>query len=105
MALAATAAALVACSSSSSNSPSGTSGSAVDSCNAVCQKQGDKMCPNPLMVTVDQCKQLCGAFVGSASAACQAEIKAQSDCQLMQQDICTSEQACKMNGDAGSACM
>src|SRR5260221_14731037 len=95
--------ALVACGSDSK--PAGSSSGALESCNNVCQKQSDKMCPNAFMVTVDQCKQLCAGVVGASSAACQAEIKAQSDCQLAKPDVCTSEAACTMTGDGGTACM
>jgi hypothetical protein len=101
MAALAMGACLAAC-GSSDDKPAGSASGAVEACSQVCVKQGEKMCPNPFMITVDQCKQLCAAF-GQASAACQAEIKAQSDCQLMQSDICMSEAAC--SGDGGTACM
>ena len=94
-------AALFACSSDDKPAPSG--GGAVESCSSVCQKQADQNCPNPFMITADQCKQLCAAVVMAGSDACKAEIKARSDCQLMQQDICKSETACA--GDGGTACM
>jgi len=104
MGVAAVGAALVACSSSDSK-PTGSSGGALESCNNVCQMEGDKMCPNPLMITVALCQQICAAVAMAGSPACQAEIKAQSDCQLAKPDICTSLAACSMTGDAGSACM
>ena len=88
---------------SGDDKPAGSTSGAVESCNQVCQKQADKMCPNPFMISVDDCKQLCGAVGSAGSPACQAEIKAQSDCQLMQPDICTAEAAC--SGDGGTACM
>ena len=85
--------------------PAGSGNAAVDSCNKVCEKTGEKMCPSPIMVTVEQCKQLCAAIVGSAPPACQAESKAEADCQLAQPDICMAEAACRTSADAGSACM
>ncbi len=96
---------LVAACSSNSDQPAGSGSDAIASCNKVCDKQGEKMCSGPIMVSVDDCKQLCAAFVNASSPACQAQIKAESDCQLMQSDICTSEDACKTKPDAGSACM
>ncbi len=86
---------------SSSNEPAGSSAAAVDSCNKVCDKEAEKMCPNPFMLTVEQCKQLCAA-VAAASPACQAQLKAKSDCELAADNICMTPESCQ--GDGGT-CM
>jgi hypothetical protein len=96
---------LLAACSGSSDQPASSGSEAVASCNKVCEKQGEKACSGPIMVSVDDCKQLCAGIVSVASPACQAQIKSESDCQLMQPDICTSEDACKTKADAGAACM
>ncbi len=73
---------VVACGSDDDDSGGGTAKLA--SCKQVCDKQGT--CSNQFF-TVDDCKQICDAFA-QASAKCQDALKAQSDCQIAQADIC-----------------
>jgi hypothetical protein len=84
------------------DSSAGASSSGVTVCGQVCDKQAAQMCPNPLMITVDQCKQICGAF-GQTTADCQAKLGDLSNCELMQPDICSTGVACKPQNDAMTA--
>jgi hypothetical protein len=57
------------------------------SCKQVCDKSGGAMCP--ISLPVDTCKQLCDAHA-QAPVACQDALKALSDCQLTQTDVCAA---------------
>ena len=59
----------------------------LESCKQVCDKSATASCV--LMLPVDLCKQVCDAHA-QAPAACQDALKAVSDCQLTQTDICTA---------------
>jgi hypothetical protein len=75
---------VVGCSSDDDNG--GGSTAKLASCKQVCDKSG--ACPNAIF-TVADCKQLCDAFA-QASASCQDALKAESDCQLAQADVCAN---------------
>ncbi|HYQ04782.1 MAG TPA: hypothetical protein VER96_39175 [Polyangiaceae bacterium] len=73
---------VVGCGGDDSNSGSNNSAK-LESCKQVC----DKSVNCPIAFPADTCKQLCDAH-SQASAACQDALKAVSDCQLKQADIC-----------------
>jgi hypothetical protein len=64
---------------------SGGSEAKLASCKQVCDKSATASCV--ISLPVDTCKQLCDAFA-QTSAACQDALKAVSDCQLTQADVC-----------------
>jgi len=76
---------VVGCGSDDSNN-SGNNSAKLASCKQVCEKQAAASCP--IAFPVDDCKQICDAH-SQASAACQDALKANSDCQLAQADICS----------------
>lgn len=57
------------------------------SCKQVCEKQASASCP--ISLPIDACKQICDAH-SQASAVCQDALKALSDCQLTQPDVCAA---------------
>lgn len=57
------------------------------SCKQVCEKAATASCP--ISLPLDACKQICDAHA-QTPAACQDALKALSDCQLTQADICTA---------------
>ena len=59
----------------------------LESCKQVCDRSATAACG--LSVPVDLCKQLCDAHA-QAPAACQDALKAVSDCQLTQTDVCAA---------------
>ena len=73
---------LVAC--GGDDDDKGGSSAKLESCKTVCEKTAAGGCQ---FLAVDDCKKLCDAFA-QASAACQDAVKAQSDCQLAQADVC-----------------
>ena len=64
---------------------SGGSAAKLVSCKQVCEKSAAASCV--ISLPVDACKQLCDAYA-QTSAACQDAVKAVSDCQLTQADVC-----------------
>jgi hypothetical protein len=56
------------------------------SCKQVCDKSATASCV--ISLPADTCKQLCDAYA-QTSAACQDAVKAVSDCQLAQTDVCS----------------
>lgn len=69
------------------------------SCKQVCEKQSMVTCP--ISFPLEACKQICDAHA-QAPAACQDALKALSDCQLTQPDIC-SDSGCQTQSDAYDA--
>ena len=63
----------------------GGSAAKLESCKQVCAKSST--CP--ISFPIDTCKQLCDAHA-QAPAACQDALKAVSDCQLAQADVCSA---------------
>jgi hypothetical protein len=55
------------------------------SCKQVCDKSSMATCP--ISLPVDTCKQICDAHA-QTPVACQDALKAVSDCQLTQTDVC-----------------
>lgn len=74
----------VACGDDDDDSSGGAA--AVASCKQVCTKMSGANCP--LDLGADFCNQVCDAHT-QAPAACQNALKAVSDCQLAQADICS----------------
>ncbi|HYQ43296.1 MAG TPA: hypothetical protein VER11_15050 [Polyangiaceae bacterium] len=77
----------------------GDSSAKLASCKQVCEKQSTVTCP--ISFPLETCKQLCDAHA-QAPAACQDALKALSDCQLMQADIC-SDSGCETQSNAYDA--
>lgn len=77
----------------------GDSSAKLASCKQVCEKQSTVTCP--ISFPLDACKQLCDAHA-QAPAACQDALKALSDCQLMQTDVC-SDTGCETQSTAYDA--
>jgi hypothetical protein len=75
----------VACGGGDDNG--GGSAAKLASCKQVCDKSAAVPCP--ISFPVDACKQLCDAHA-QAPVACQDALKAVSDCQLAQADICSA---------------
>jgi hypothetical protein len=71
----------------------------LESCKQVCDKSATAACG--LAFPVDVCKQLCDAHA-QASAACQDALKATSDCQLTQANVCAGT-GCEAQDDAYQA--
>ena len=65
---------------------SGGGAAAVASCKQVCAKTSGKPCD---LFGAEVCNQICDAHA-QAPAACQNALKAVSDCQLAQADICSA---------------
>jgi hypothetical protein len=66
---------------------SGGSAAKLESCKQVCAKVQTANCP--LNFGQEACNQICDAHA-QAPAACQDALKAVSDCQLTQADICSA---------------
>jgi len=64
----------------------GDSSAKLASCKQACEKQSTANCA--ISLPLDTCKQFCDAHA-QASSACQDALKALSDCQLTQSDICS----------------
>ncbi len=80
----------------------GSSAAKLESCKQLCDAQAAASCPS--IFDVATCKQFCDAFT-QAPSACQDAMKASSDCQLAQQDVCSTD-ACQVEEDAVTqACM
>ena len=75
---------VVACGSDDSNNGGGSSAK-LESCKQVCAKQATAKCP--ISLPLDACNQICDAHA-QASSACQDALKAVSDCELTQADVC-----------------
>ena len=65
---------------------SGGSAAKLASCKQVCDKSATASCL--ISLPADTCKKLCDAYA-QAPTACQDAVKAVSDCQLAQTDICS----------------
>ena len=65
----------------------GGSAAKLASCKQVCDKSATASCV--ISLPVDTCKQLCDAHA-KAPVACQDALKAVSDCQLAQADVCSA---------------
>jgi hypothetical protein len=76
----------VACGGDDDDS-SGGGAAAIASCKQVCTKTSGAKCA--LDLGVELCNQICDAHA-QAPAACQNALKAVSDCQLAQADICSA---------------
>lgn len=74
---------LVAC--GSDDDDKGGSSAKLESCKTVCDKTVAGGCQ---FLGAEDCKKVCDAFA-QASSACQDALKAQSDCQLSQADVCS----------------
>ena len=64
----------------------GASSAKLASCKQVCEKSSAASCA--ISLPVDTCKQICDAHA-QTPAACQDALKALSDCQLAQADVCS----------------
>ena len=73
----------------------------LESCKKVCDKSATAMCGG--LDLGDFCKQVCDAYV-QAPAACQDAVKAVSDCQLTQADICADTGCDAQNTAYETAC-
>ena len=59
----------------------------LESCKQVCEKTATAMCV--ISLPLDTCKQFCDAHA-QTPVACQNALKAVSDCQLTQADVCAA---------------
>ena len=83
----------------SSDDDGGDSSAKLASCKQVCEKQATATCP--ISFPLETCKQVCDAHA-QAPAACQDALKALSDCQLTQADVC-SDSGCDAQSSAYDA--